>query len=457
MAGECAAAWRAARAEAGVVPNAAWAALGSQRLLASSSRPPCVRCLPRALWLHVPKCGTSFYSTLLRYTCPGMPDDLFVGSRRSEEGCPIRGGSIPCATRQVGVSEQCWQKPIANRVHRIMGDDAAVEDFVGMFRDPARRLVSGHDHRSHNLYSMNKRNMTMEEMAAKEHERPPHFWGANGKRCGALRETLVERWASQRGYAGGDGEGEGLGAAWDEVAEGKRLSSEIGVLHYALCAGIRSCQTRLVLGAYVHDPQAGEARPQYPNPNKTLSRHYFYGNPCGSQRDLALRCEHLQRALERVGRMAFVGVTDRWNPSVCLFHATFGGEPHPTLLRKFRHVSHDDKDNDAKRALEERLRDADGWDTALFVHVETLFNARLAMYGVPEEAAPGEQYIDTCRRALRELQGRRMQAGCPAPPSQGAAGVDADALAGPEAAQSACERPLSVVEARAFDGFGGGV
>lgn len=228
----------------------------------------------------------------------------------------------------------------------------------------------------------------MEEMAAKEHERPPQFWGANGKRCGALRETLVERWASQRGYAGGDGEGEGLGAAWDEVAEGKRLSSEVGVLHYALCAGIRSCQTRLVLGAYVHDPQAGEARPQYPNPNKTLSRHYFYGNPCGSQRDLALRCEHLQRALERVGRMAFVGVTDRWNPSVCLFHATFGGEPHPTLLREFRHVSHDDKDNDAKRALEERLRDADGWDTALFVHVETLFNARLAMYGVPEEARP---------------------------------------------------------------------
>ena len=91
------------------------------------------------------------------------------------------------------------------------------------------------------------------------------------------------------------------------------------------------------------------------------------------------------------------------------------------------------------------------------MHVETLFNARLAMYGVPEEAAPGEQYIDTCRRALRELQGRRMQAGCPASPFQGAAGVDADALAGPEAAQSACERPLSAVEARVFDGPGGGV
>ena len=94
------------------------------------------------------------------------------------------------------------------------------------------------------------------------------------------------------------------------------------------------------------------------------------------------------------------------------------------------------------------------------VHVEALFNSRAprdVRRARGGQAAPGEQYIDTCRRVLRELQGRRMQAGCPAPPSQGAAGVDADALAGPEAAQSACERPLSAVEARVFDGPGGGV
>lgn len=33
----------------------------------------------------------------------------------------------------------------------------------------------------------------------------------------------------------------------------------------------------------------------------------------------------LRLALDRLGGFAFVGLTDRWNDSICLFHARFGG------------------------------------------------------------------------------------------------------------------------------------
>ena len=396
-----------------------------------------MRCAAPLSWLHVPKCGTSFYSTLLRFACPRMADDVYVGSRRSEEGCPIRGGSIPCAARLVNASSECWRAPAANRVHRAMG--AKVGAYAGMFRDPARRLASGRDHRRHNLYGMNARNMSVEDMARQERERAPNMWGVNPEECRSLGETLRGGWAEQRGRAGEPGGGE---PGWREDPGGRPAAGGIGALHYAMCPGVRSCQTRMVLGGFAHSPQAGDARPRYPRLAPSLTRHYFRPeNACASGRDLALRCDHLQRALERVGRMAFVGVTDRWNPSVCLFHATFGGEPHPTQLRAYRHQSHDGQAD----VLDERLRDADGWDAALFRRVEALFDARLRLFGIPEEAAPGETYGATCSRALRALEARRRQGGCAAamPMDEGERrGSD------PQAAQAACEAPPSV---RDFD------
>lgn len=215
----------------------------------------------------------------------------------------------------------------------------------------------------------------------------------------------------------------------------------MSVLQYANCEGIGQCATRLLLGSYVHDSRMdckgrttenadgtvavgaetcteGDNRgcsltPAMPSTtsNRTeanvgalLSSYYATAhNPCITGVDLALRCNHLQRALERLETLAFVGLTDRWAASVCLFHATFGGRMVDVEVRGFRHserteglpVSESDRE----------LQDADALDYQVFLSAQHLFVQRLRRYRVPleVEGETGEVYLQRCNAALDAL------------------------------------------------------
>ena len=124
----------------------------------------------------------------------------------------------------------------------------------------------------------------------------------------------------------------------------------------------------------------------------------------------------LQRALERLESLAFVGITDRWAESACLFHAQFGGRLHPAEVRAFRQKDHSVA-QEAREVSDAELRDLDAWDTQVFERAKALFEGRLALYGVPaEDGLDGHtQYVAACNAALDDLDRRRAAGGraCP--------------------------------------------
>ena len=62
----------------------------------------------------------------------------------------------------------------------------------------------------------------------------------------------------------------------------------------------RACQAKMLIGLHCNDPR--------------YSKMYFEPTD-----------EHRGRALRNLDRMVFIGLTDYWEASICLFHAQFGG------------------------------------------------------------------------------------------------------------------------------------
>merc|ERR1712070_1213448 len=97
--------------------------------------------------------------------------------------------------------------------------------------------------------------------------------------------------------------------------------------------------------------------------------------------------EMVSTAIERLNYgFAFVGLTEEWALSVCLFHAMFGGDCHP---REFVNTRLGLK-RDVERYDTSALRGyRDEYDGAVYEHSVRLFRAALDVYGVN---------VDSCAR-----------------------------------------------------------
>lgn len=60
------------------------------------------------------------------------------------------------------------------------------------------------------------------------------------------------------------------------------------------------------------------------------------GYKCATQ-NVTLEPEDLTEAMRRVRSFAFVGITEYYTESVCLFHRMFGGAIHPDELSNLRY------------------------------------------------------------------------------------------------------------------------
>lgn len=81
-----------------------------------------------------------------------------------------------------------------------------------------------------------------------------------------------------------------------------KLCKETKDIHeYSKYPGIVGCQTKMLLGEY-----------------------------CGL--DINITKAMHEEAIRRVHKMKFVGLTDAFNASVCLFHHTFGGTPEKYMF-----------------------------------------------------------------------------------------------------------------------------
>lgn len=105
------------------------------------------------------------------------------------------------------------------------------------------------------------------------------------------------------------------------------------------------------------------------------------------ERTLYDRCctEHeVQTAIDRLRTFAFVGLTEHWKLTVCLFHAMFGGEIRTSDFLNSRRGDHSDAKKNGKYDVH-LLGDYDDEDIPVYEHAVAIFHRNLEIYGVTED------------------------------------------------------------------------
>ncbi|GBF91345.1 hypothetical protein Rsub_03665 [Raphidocelis subcapitata] len=92
---------------------------------------------------------------------------------------------------------------------------------------------------------------------------------------------------------------------------------------------------------------------------------------------------NLTTALNNLLKLDFFGVTDRWTESICLFHATFGGEPRPSQFLNVR-PGHSPS---APAWVVERVRANTVWDRRLYAAGAAAFQCRVDAVLASDRAA----------------------------------------------------------------------
>lgn len=206
-------------------------------LSSSAAMPNPTSILPfqQVAWLHVPKAGTSFANVLMTWACPLLGDNASVSAHAATDTYvgDFLEAHADCAPPGICGGHHTLSNERCNNWERHKGH------FVGMFRQPAQRLLSG--------------------------------YGARQK-----------------------------AQAYD-VATYARFTE--------------GCVVRMLNGLSCPE----------------------YSHPSGLKKQAALNQSLVKSAIKRIDQgFAFVGLTEEWDLSVCLFHAMFGGSCHPREFENTR-------------------------------------------------------------------------------------------------------------------------
>eukprot|EP00448_Togula_jolla_P006528 CAMPEP_0170600746 /NCGR_PEP_ID=MMETSP0224-20130122/17494_1 /TAXON_ID=285029 /ORGANISM="Togula jolla, Strain CCCM 725" /LENGTH=443 /DNA_ID=CAMNT_0010925483 /DNA_START=91 /DNA_END=1422 /DNA_ORIENTATION=+ len=209
-------------------------------------------------WVHFPKAGTSFISTLWNYACGqhGLPLDLGVDPS-SAVGC---GECYDSALMQRYPKDDYCEEGILSDHFQTQHQPTSLASMlaganvVGMFRKPGQRLIAAH---------RNGR----------------HASGFSASDVDALREACP--------------------------------SSNSTAACFVRYPGIAGCTARMLAGS--HCAESSDIR-------------------LAEDRDWDAGQRYLPEALQAIENMAFVGITEEWDESICLFHLMFGGRMSPAEL-----------------------------------------------------------------------------------------------------------------------------
>ena len=83
-------------------------------------------------------------------------------------------------------------------------------------------------------------------------------------------------------------------------------------------------------------------------------------------------------AVRLVRRLAFVGLTERFDDAVCLFHARFGGRPVPAQFLNVRPRVPRNGSESASRDEAALVAAVDPWEAAVYAAARERFEADLA-------------------------------------------------------------------------------
>lgn len=255
-------------------------------------------------WLHFPKAGTSFISTIWNYACTKRaPLDLAV-SPRASPGCE-RCYDFALMDRYPA-DEYCEEgylsRNFSTQHDPMTASTAKLEKWqvIGMFRRPSQRLISAfHD-------SCHASGMAKDQAASLL------------KECGK--------------------QGQDSAAC------------------YARFPGIAGCMSRMLTGGFCAETQGNQSN--------------FDGGKA-----------RLPDALAMVKEMAFVGLTEYWDLSICLFQRMFGGTVNIAQLVDFHEgASHVDELYDESQLL----GFVDEVDEAIYRAAHERFSELLQTYVSPD-------------------------------------------------------------------------
>ena len=269
----------------------------------------------RVDWLHIPKCGTTFVSDLLRFQCDREISDK-LGQRDDAEALALedvrhqhllwaamKGGS-PYYACQLGLRN--YHRPLAAQGgHK----SRPVSRVVSFFRDPISRVASGFVNGLHDCERVE-------------------------------RQVGISSRSACIAFAGGN-------TSAGELKDAKRAA-----LLYAKC--VQGCQGRMVTGdrcdsSWRHSPRA-EA--------------------------VAARA---RKAVAKLRDFAFVGITERWGASACVFKRDFprpSGRKYPEQEPHFR-ASNDHQCEDKVAAYLRKKGFVDVLDSAVYDAALAEFSRRV--------------------------------------------------------------------------------
>ena len=140
----------------------------------------------------------------------------------------------------------------------------------------------------------------------------------------------------------------------------RKMHSHVKTLEqFAKWPGVSGCQAKMLLGQFCGKSFA-----------KRLSD---------------VPADAVERAIDRLdSTFAFVGLTEHWNMSVCLFHAQFGGRPSAASFENSR-AGHYHQDGASSNKFEAKELDFGGIDdyadAAVYGEATRIFVRRLREYG----------------------------------------------------------------------------
>jgi len=245
-----------------------------------------------AFWLHIPKTGTSFGMTVLRYGCPegALEDKQLPICADGDQSCNVmpkfvkqltKEKACPCAVAAFGPDGLQ-----ALNSHRPLKTAVDASNGMGLFRDPLQRMLSGFHHDQHGARDMGK-----------------------------LDAVSYAR----------DQEGLQTKYLWGKIPAKGCLDSDF------------------------------------------------------------CRQGKIQEAITSMNQMAFVGITDKWDLSICLFHTKFGGH---CLQDEFGNTRpNPERDSDSYRYDESVLHGwTDRYDGPLYEAVLERFEKDIADNKVTPES-----------------------------------------------------------------------
>eukprot|EP00929_Paragymnodinium_shiwhaense_P120412 TRINITY_DN92352_c0_g1_i1.p1 TRINITY_DN92352_c0_g1~~TRINITY_DN92352_c0_g1_i1.p1 ORF type:complete len:380 (+),score=28.96 TRINITY_DN92352_c0_g1_i1:43-1182(+) len=225
------------------------------------------------LWLHVPKTGSSFATTLAHFGCPGIPSHTVVKEPTWQNPSNTSAAALPFNQRY---PMDVWCKGSFARFtsgHQPLPMLTSYRNVVGMFRSPRYRTLSGYFHNYHD--------------------------------CPAMRQKY------------------GCPNEYDREAC-KHLYAPVSIFKQ---------QYRLK---------------EYDNCVRDCQAHMLTGQMCGTG---STSPASFQAAASVVTQLGFVGLTEEWALSICLFHARFGGTCYKSSFKNLRPGTLTHKYDEAARLM----------------------------------------------------------------------------------------------------------